>query len=164
VEGISLLHFRIGADGQVVDAKVAGTSSWKLLDDAALRSLEKCRFKAGLDDAEQETVFSIQFVWTLSGPSSARPQLISGSCAPSRRFSGFEALNRTPGGKDGVLLRFLVNAQGEPYGVKPELAGVEAAAGEAAVAFISSCEFAFDPALDGEKTDTLFGRVITAAK
>ena len=164
VEGISLLHFRIGADGRVAEAKVAGSSSWKLLDDAALRSLEKCRFKAGLDDAERETVFPIQFVWTLSGPHSARPQLIPGSCAPSRQFSAFEALNRAPSGKDGVLLRFLVNAKGEPFGVKPELAVVEPAAGEAAVEFISTCKFALDPAMDGEKTDTLFGRVIATTK
>ena len=164
VEGITVLHFRIGADGQVVDAQVAGTSSWQLLDEAALRSLEKCRFNAGLDDAERETVFPIQFVWTVSGPSSARPRLIAGSCAPSRQFSGFEARNRTPSSKDGVLLRFLVNAEGEPFGVKPELAGGEAAAAEAAVAFISTCKFAADPALEGEKTDTVFGRVIAAAK
>ena len=164
VEGISLLHFRIGADGQVQDAKVAASSSWKLLDDAALRSLVKCRFKAGLDEAERETVFPIQFVWTLSGPSSARPQLIPGSCTQSGQFSGFQALNRTASGKDGVLLRFLVNAAGVPYGVKPELAGVDAGAGQAAAEFIESCKFALDPALGGEQTDTVFGRVVAAAK
>ena len=164
VEGITLLHFRIGADGQVEHASVAGSSSWQMLDDAAMKSLVKCRFKPNLDEAEQETVFPIQFVWTLSGPSSARPQLIAGSCAHSTQFSGFEPLNRAPTGKDGVLLRFLVNGQGEPFGVKPEAASADAAAAEAASAFIQTCRFAIDPALEGEQTDTLFGRVVVASR
>ena len=161
VEGITLLHFRIGKDGQVEHAGVAQSSSWSLLDEAALRSLVKCRFKAGLDEAERDTVFPIQFVWTLSGPASSRPQLVPGSCAPSPKFAGFRALDRSPSGKDGVLLRFLVNGQGEPVAIKPE--SPDAAAGEAAAAFIKGCKFATAPGLAGDTTDTVFGRALAVA-
>ena len=54
VEGITLLHFHINADGGIEDAQVAGSSSWSMLDDAALASLVKCKFKANLDEAERD--------------------------------------------------------------------------------------------------------------
>ena len=160
VEGITLLHFSIGEDGAIEDAEIAKGSSWKLLDDAAMKSLIKCKFKAGLDEAERQVTFPIQFVWTLAGPSSVRPQLVAGSCAGSNKFSGFEPFNREPTDKGGVLLRFLVNARGEPSAVKAEAYGVDAHAGDEAAKYVQSCRFAADPALAGEKTDTVFGRVL----
>jgi periplasmic protein TonB len=158
VEGITLLHFHINDDGEIEDAKVAATSSWKMLDDAALASLVKCKFKADLDEAERDVTFPIQFVWTLAGPPSNRPQLVRGSCAFSRRFGGFEEFNRTPTDDDGVLVRFLVNREGMPVAVKSELA--DTALAEAVADYIGSCSFATDPSLPGEKTDTVFGRVL----
>jgi TonB family protein len=156
VDGITVLHFHIGTDGAIEDARVARSSSWQLLDDAAMRSLVKCKFKPGLDEAARNT-YPIQFVWTLSGPPMIRPALVPESCAVSDQFSGFEAFNRAPSGSDGVLLRFLVDAEGKASGVK-----AEGAAGpvDAATEYIRSCKFAVDPSLPGEKTDTVFGRVL----
>ena len=162
VEGITLLHFRIGADGAIESAEIAKGSSWKLLDDAALRSLIKCKFKPGLDESERAMTFPVQFVWTLTGPSSVRPQLVPESCAQSPRFAGFQALNREPTDKSGVLVRFLVNAQGAPNAVKAEAYGTDAQAGDEAAKYVQTCRFAIDPALSGEKTDTVFGRVLRA--
>jgi TonB family protein len=158
VEGITLLHFHINDDGEIEDARVAASSSWKMLDDAALASLVKCKFKADLDEAERDVTFPIQFVWTLAGPASSRPQLVPHSCAYSRRFGGFEEFNRTPTDDDGVLVRFLVNAEGSPVAVKSELA--DTALAEAVADYLTSCRFATDPSLPGEKTDTVFGRVL----
>ena len=163
VEGITKLHFRIGEDGGIQEAEIADSSSWKLLDDAAMRSLVRCRFKPGLDEAQREVTFPIQFVWTLAGPSSVRPQLVAGSCAKSTKFTGFQSLSREPTDKGGVLVRFLVNPQGQPYAVKAEAYGADAPAGEQAVNYVQSCRFAVDPALAGEKTDTVFGRVKMSA-
>ena len=160
VEGVTVLHFQISDDGSIRGAKVARTSSWKLLDDAALASLVQCRFKPGMDTAEREKIFPVQFVWTLSDPASARPQLIDDSCAPSARFSKFQPYNRNATGHDGVLLRFLVNAKGEPFGVKTEAYGEQGEAGAAAAEYVKSCRFGINPALPGEKTDTVYGRVL----
>lgn len=162
VEGITLLHFKIGEDGNVEDAKVADSSSWKMLDEAALRSLVKCKFKAGLDEAQRDMVFPIQFVWTLAGPPSVRPQLIPDTCAVSAQFATFQAFDRRASDKDGVLMRFLVNQYGEPYGVKPETGAGNTALADAAVDFVKGCKFAVDPALHGERTDTVFGRVLVS--
>jgi protein TonB len=153
VDGITVVHFQIGADGNIENASVAKSSSWQLLDDAAMRSLVKCKFKPGLDEAERHT-YPIQFVWTLSGPPMIRPALVPGSCDTSGKFGGFEGYNRSPTGQDGVLVRFLIDPSGAPFGVKAEGAG-----GAEAADFIKTCKFALDPSLPGDKTDTVFGRV-----
>jgi len=160
VDGITVLHFQIGVEGNIESAKVVKSSSWRLLDEAALRSLVTCKFKPGLDQAMRNT-YPIQFVWTLSGPAMIRPALVPGSCAASQRFAGFEAFNRTPTGEDGVLVRFLVDQTGVPFGIKSELGG----SGEsAAAAFIGTCRFAVDSSLPGDKTDTVYGRVLIKTK
>ena len=164
VEGVSMLHFQIGEDGVVQDAKVMHTSSWKLLDDAALQAIMQCRFKPGMDSAERDKIFPVQFVWTLSGPPSVRPQLVPDSCAASTRFSKFQAFNRNATGRDGVLLRFLVNPKGEPFGIKAEAYGKDAEAGLAAAEYVKSCRFVIDLAMPGEKTDTVYGRVLARAR
>jgi TonB family protein len=164
VEGITLLHFQIGEDGSIQGARVAKTSSWKLLDDAALQSLVKCRFKANMAEAEREKTYPVQFVWSFSGPPSVRPQLVPDSCAPSTRFSKFQAYNRNATARDGVLLRFLVNPKGEPYGIKAEAWGEHVEAGLAAAHYVKTCRFAVDPGTPGEPTDTVFGRVLSIRK
>lgn len=158
VEGITLLHFHINADGGIEDAQVAGSSSWSMLDDAALASLVKCKFKANLDEAARDATYPIQFVWTLAGPPSNRPQLVADSCPASPRFAGFEEFNRAPSADDGVLVRFLVDPDGKPFGIKAE--GAERALGEAVAAYLAACRFALDASVPGETTDTVFGRVL----
>jgi protein TonB len=160
VEGITLLHFHINEAGGIEEAKVARSSSWKMLDDAAMASLVKCKFKPGLDEADRDAVFPVQFVWTLAGAQVNRPQLVPGSCAASERFAGFAEFDRTPSGTDGVLVRFLVDAEGRANGIKAE--GVEGALAQAAVEYVASCKFAVDATARGEVTDTAFGRVLRA--
>jgi protein TonB len=154
VDGITVLHFHIAPDGTIEDARVAKSSSWKMLDEAAMRALVNCRFKPGLDEVERHT-YPIQFVWTLSGPPMIRPALVAGSCAPSTQFAGFEGFNRAATDAGGVLVRFLVGTDGVPFGLKTEGADATAAA-----AFIRSCRFVVDQTLPGEKTDTVYGRVL----
>lgn len=163
VEGITVIHFRIGEDGAVVNAEVAASSGWALLDQAALQSLVKCKFKPGLAEAAERMTFPIQFVWTLSGPPAVRPQLVPGSCAASRRFGGFEEFNRKATAADGVLVRFLVDPQGVPYGIKAAR-GDDPDTAEAAAKFLATCKFAVDLSIPGEKTDTAFGRVLARPK
>lgn len=159
VDGITVVHFQIGADGTIGNANVAKSSSWQLLDDAALRSLLKCKFKPDLDEAER-TVYPIQFVWTLSGPAMIRPALVPDSCAQSGKFGGFEGYNRAATSADGVLVRFLVDPAGTPFGIRTEGGAGSSAAVVEAAQFISTCKFAVDANLPGEKTDTAFGRVM----
>ncbi len=162
IEGISLLRFRIGKDGSVQGAKVVSSSSWALLDQAALASLVKCRFKPDLDEANDDDTFPIQFVWTMDGPAPMRPSVVQDSCGPSDRFAGFKTFERGQGA-DGVLVRLLVDVKGVPFGVKAEAAGKDGVLARQAVEYVQSCRFAIDPTLKGERTDTTFGRVLYKA-
>ncbi len=164
VEGITVVHFQIAESGAVEDAKVATSSSWRLLDEAALRSLVQCKFKPGLAEAERNQKFPVQFVWTLAGTPSVRPVIVPDSCADSARFSSFQPYNHDPTSADGVLVRFLISPQGQPFGVKAEAFGPDAEAGRAATEFISTCRFVADESRPGDKTDTLFGRVVVRGK
>ncbi|QYF93713.1 energy transducer TonB [Massilia sp. PAMC28688] len=164
VDGVTVLNFQIDEAGNIADATVARSSGWRLLDEAAMRSLVKCKFKAGLDEHSRTATYPIQFVWTLTGPATIRPALVAGSCAPSGRFAGFEGFNRDPSGTDGVLVRFLVNETGTPYAVKAEPADGQALQARAAMEYIQTCKFATDPSVPGERTDTMYGRVLVQAK
>ncbi len=160
VEGITVVHFKIDERGAVDGATIARSSSWQLLDDAALVSLVKCKFKPGLAEADRDKTFPVQFVWTLAGTPAVRPVMVPGSCGASSRFVRFDPYVHEPSSADGVLVRFLVDAEGMAFGVKTE--GGDAAAGAAAIDYIKRCRFAPDASREGERTDTLFGRVVAA--
>ena len=162
VQGVTVVHFQISESGAVEDAKVARSSSWRLLDEAALRSLVRCSFKPDLAEAKRHQVFPVQFVWTLAGTPAVRPVLVAGSCAASPLFAGFQPYIHDPTSSNGVLVRFLVNAAGKAFGVKAEAADSEM--GRAAAEYIQSCAFAPDSTLAGERTDTLFGRVTVKSR
>ncbi len=66
--GTSVVQFLIGADGAVVQSRVAGSSGHAALDQAALQALGQCKFKPaiGADGQPQEAWTSIRYVWTLN--------------------------------------------------------------------------------------------------
>lgn len=66
--GTSVVQFLIGADGKVVQSRVASTSGHTSLDNAALSALGQCKFRPalGTDGKPQEAWTSISYVWTLN--------------------------------------------------------------------------------------------------
>lgn len=160
IEGISLLTFRISPEGNVDDAQVAQSSGWDILDAAAIESLVKCKFKPGLEEAEHSDIFPIQFVWTMTGSPPMRPSVVDGSCAQSDRFADFKTFDRSATDATGMLVRLLVAPDGSAKGVRAESRGRDAELGKLAEEYVQTCKFAVDPSLEGEQTDTTFGRVI----
>jgi len=60
------LQFLIGIDGRVADSKVAKSSGFRDLDNAARSALSRCRFKPGLADGKpQQSWTKVQYVWKL---------------------------------------------------------------------------------------------------
>jgi hypothetical protein len=47
-------------------------------------------------------------------------------------------------------------------GVKLEGAALPPAMADALVKYVESCRFGFDPSIKGERTDTVYGRVVLA--
>ncbi|WP_373988735.1 energy transducer TonB [Duganella sp. BuS-21] len=160
IEGVTTLRFEIGADGKVVRPAITGSSGWRILDEAAIRSVSQCIFQTNLDAARDGTVFPLQYVWKFSGPPAARPLLVANSCRPSERFADFREADPRPSGKDGILLRFLLNAEGAPVRVVAEAAGQPQELVTQAMDYLQSCRFAHDPKATAEGTDTAFGRVV----
>ncbi|KQV45458.1 MULTISPECIES: energy transducer TonB [unclassified Duganella] len=160
VEGTTTLQFQLGADGAVRNAQVRQGSGWGILDQAALAGLARCRFKPGLAAAREDTVFPLQYAWTLEGPAPLRPMLLPGSCGPSQRFLRYDNLDQRPDGRASIKLRFLVDAEGKARRIVPEAAHFDAAVVRDAVSWLQTCRFGISPKASGARTDTSFGRVV----
>lgn len=65
-EGTVTLRFIVGADGHLLETRVARSSGFRALDAAAHGSLSKCRFRpASIDGAPVQTAMYVQYVWSL---------------------------------------------------------------------------------------------------
>ena len=64
--GTVQLRFLIGVDGKVMDSMVESSSGYPRLDQAAIRALSQCQFKAGtLDGKPEQSWASMKYVWQL---------------------------------------------------------------------------------------------------
>ncbi|WP_164557970.1 TonB family protein [Massilia atriviolacea] len=160
LQGGTTVSFAIGADGIVERARLLRSSGWKMLDDAALRGIGACRFKAGLDPAERAGPFPMQFAWKLDGEAGVTPLLRAGSCQASARFAGFAPFDPAPTDASGVLVRFLVGEGGVPARVAAEANGQPAALVAQARDFVQSCRFDYDATVPGERSASVTGRVL----
>ncbi len=160
IEGTTTLQFQIGVDGAVRNAQVKQGSGWRILDQAALAGLARCRFKPGLEAAREGTEFPIQYAWTLEGPAPLRPMLLPGSCAPSRHFLRYENFDQRTDIRAAVKLRFLVDAGGKPQRIVAEAAQFDAVVVGDAVNWLQTCRFGIASKAVGAHTDTSFGRVV----
>ncbi|MBA5638561.1 TonB family protein [Duganella sp. LX20W] len=65
-QGTVTMKFLIGVDGSVLDAKIAQSSGFPLLDEAALAGVAKCPFEAAMVDGKPEqTWMQVKYAWTL---------------------------------------------------------------------------------------------------
>jgi TonB family protein len=160
IEGATSISFAIGLDGKVVHPAILRSSGWRILDEAAIQSISQCLFQPDLPAAREGRAFPLQYVWKLDGLPPVRPLLVAGSCQPSDRFSAFSEADPRPSGKDGILLRFLLSAEGAPARVVAEADGQAPELVAQAVAYLQSCRFAYDAQAKGERTDTAYGRVL----
>jgi TonB family protein len=159
LEGITTLRYRLAPDGRVRDAQVAGSSGWKLLDDASIRTIQACVFTPEQAVRANGAALPVKYVWSLEGDR-IRPHLLPGSCPATGRFAAFQSYENAPSGPDGVKVRLLVDGLGQPRGVKLEGASLAPATADALVRYVESCRFGFDPTIKGERTDTAYGRVV----
>jgi D-alanyl-D-alanine endopeptidase (penicillin-binding protein 7) len=65
-QGTVAMAFRVGADGTVLDSRIARSSGHRELDRAAHAALKRCRFEPGLRHGRAvDMTTNIQYVWTL---------------------------------------------------------------------------------------------------
>jgi TonB family protein len=158
IEGKVRVKFRVTPDGHVSDAAILKSSGWPLLDQASLQAASTCTYAPDRAAAAQGRVLPVEFVWRLDGER-IHPTLVAGSCAGSGAIDGFQPFDNGRTDAGGVKVRFLIDAAGQPRAIKlegdpaPELAAQ-------VMQHLASCRFAFDPSVQGTRTDTMSGRVL----
>lgn len=160
IEGNTTLTFRVGPDGAVVDAAVARTSGWTLLDEASLANLRTCRFDPRLDNGAGKASHSVQYNWRLEGEPVVLPELATEGCAASARFAAFRQRDPAPTDARGIRVRMLVTPLGQPYRIQAEAGTHPAADVDAALRYAAGCRFGFPGNVAGQRTDTMFGTVL----
>jgi protein TonB len=64
--GTVRVQFEIGADAQLVSAKILKSSGFKNLDKATINGLSRCKFKAAYKDGKPvQSSFTTEYVWKL---------------------------------------------------------------------------------------------------
>jgi hypothetical protein len=142
LQGETRVAFDLDDAGRPVQPRIERTSGWRLLDRMSERAVASCRYApAAAGDATRSNL-KVNFVWKL-GPRADEPTaaaLVEGSCTPSAQFGAFQALRGKATEGDGVLVRFLLDAAGKPFGLRTEGATAPDVY-QAAEAFVASCRF-----------------------
>jgi TonB family protein len=160
LEGKTTLRYTMSPEGRMVDVTVVKSSGWRLLDDATVTFASTCAFPPEKTAAFQGKTYPLQYVWSLDRQE-PHPALVADSCQASPAFAGLKLFDDQPSDERGQKVRFLVDAAGQPYGIKPEGGSLDAATAGQLVAYVQSCRFAFDPkVVPKPRTDAMFGRVL----
>lgn len=65
-EGLTVLQFLIGADGNALESKVEKSSGFRRLDEAARRALSLCKFKPGTEEGKPVQSWArIEYQWRI---------------------------------------------------------------------------------------------------
>jgi len=142
LEGTTVLQYDVDDEGRPAAIQIARKSGWRVLDHMAIRALESCRFEPSADPQVVRAGLRVPYNWTLTD-NDERPvpaALIAGSCPPSNELSEFLAIKgKVKPRDDGILVRFLLDAEGNTFGIKLE--ETHPAPVNVATAFIRSCRF-----------------------
>jgi TonB family protein len=158
IQGNARIGYRVTPAGDVNEARVTRSSGWALLDAASVASAKTCRFTPQKAATMQDREIPVEFAWTLDDDD-VHPSLVPGSCVSSGAIDGFQPFDHRPTDATGVKVRFLVDGNGRPHGIKLE-GDPDAALADQVVRHLETCRFAFDPASAGRRTDTMTGRVL----
>ena len=160
LEGKTTMRYTMSPEGKMVEVTVVKSSGWRLLDDATVAFASGCAFPPEDIAAFQGKTYPLQYVWSLDRHDS-HPTLVTDSCQASPAFAGLKLFDDQPSDERGLKVRFLVDAAGQPYGVKTEGGSLDTATADQLAAYVQSCRFVFDPNVAPKsRTDAMFGRVL----
>jgi TonB family protein len=161
LEGRATVMVDLDAQGRATDVTLVQSSGWKLIDDATVAYARACRYSPQQVAYWRTGKMPMQLVWKLeSDDVVSDPVLVPDSCARSPAFVRFAPRNEAGPADLGVKVRFLVDKQGQPHGVKSEGPALPAQTAAALTGYVESCRFTYDPAAPGLHGDTMYGRVV----
>ena len=143
LEGLTAIAFDLDDAGLPTNARIERSSGWRLLDRMSLDAVSSCRFAPPADPAFKRTGLKSIFSWKLSAPPGEKrveASFVAGSCAASDRYTDFRPLSGDVTRSEGLLVRFLLNPVGKPFGVYIE-GNASPEVYQAAVAYLESCRF-----------------------
>lgn len=150
LEGTTVLQYSVDGEGRPSSVRVARSSGWKILDQMAIRAMGGCRFEPPIDPNIVRTGLRIPYDWKLedNGQRVEQAALVPDSCTPSKHLEKFLPIKgKLVPRDDGILVRFLLDENGNTFGIKVE--ETDPAPINVATAYIQSCRFS--PAmLDGK--------------
>ncbi|MYM30906.1 TonB family protein [Duganella sp. CY15W] len=140
LEGESIVELLIGNEGKVYGQRIATSSGWKMLDDAALATMSGCKFSPITRDGKPGTFWKkYSLVWQLDdfspGSRASRPILIADSCAIGDQVQFIDSARNAK----GIIMRFLTTDKGEIGGIKIEKGSGNRDFDEATVSSLKSC-------------------------
>ncbi len=142
LEGTTVLQHDVDDDGRPSSVRVARSSGWKVLDHMAIRAMASCRFSPSTDPQVVRNGLKTPYNWQLTNNDQIPLQaaLVAGSCPPSAHLGEFLAFTgKVKPRQDAILVRFLLDEKGNPFGIKVE--ETDPAPLNMATAFINSCRF-----------------------
>jgi TonB family protein len=161
LEGETVLSFDLDDEGRPANARVLRSSGWTLLDAMSLRAIGTCRYAPPRDPATKRSGLKTAFVWTLDESTTRETpaRFVEGSCPESDRFAGFRPLSGDVRRSEGLLVRFLVDPQGAPFGIKFE-GDTQRTTQAAAEAYLAACRFTPSYWKSKAYPGNLFGRLL----
>jgi len=147
--------------GKPTNLRVTRSSGWRMLDAASVKAAATCRYAPPTDPAFKRADIKAVYNWSISPPRANQvpAALVAGSCPVSDRFADFRPLAGDVTASEGLLVRFVLDSAGKPFGIftegdsSPELY-------QAAVAYLGACRFT--PATEDGRPGhgNLFGRLL----
>ncbi len=139
LQGVTQIRFLVSESGEIMSKYVLRSSGWKILDQAVFDSISVCQFEpASLNDKPVPAWFGSKYSWKLAddGPALPPSEMIAGSCSSDKyTFLAKDAKHWL------VRLRFLINPQGKPVGIKVEDSSRNYSTDSEIVALLGSCQF-----------------------
>lgn len=152
LQGTTQIRFLVSESGEIMSKYVLQSSGWKILDQAVSDSMSLCRFEpASLNDKPVPAWFGGKYSWKLAddGPALPPSEMIAGSCSSDKYVFLPKDAKRWL-----VRLRFLINPQGKPVGIKVEDSSRNYSTDSEIVALLGSCQFVPPVIQDNRINDT----------
>jgi TonB family protein len=159
IEGTARIKYKLRPDGRVDEPRVLKSSGWAILDAATVALALSCRYTPQQAAEAQGRDLRLEFSWYLEGER-VYANMLPATCGPAGRIDGFQPFDRQPGDANAVKVRFLIDKTGAPRAIRIEGNEVAPSLADEVLGYLGKCRFEFDPQTKGQRTDTMYGRVI----
>jgi TonB family protein len=159
IEGVTRIKYKLLPNGRVSEPQVVRSSGWTILDDATVALVLNCKYTPQQAVEAHGRELPLEFEWHLEDER-AYANMLPATCGPAGRIDGFQPFDRQNSDARGIKVRFLIDGEGAPRGIRIEGKGIDPALADEVVGYLGKCRFEYDPQAKRVRTDTMYGRVL----